>query len=50
MEGKWIAVMVVGITIAMFAPLAVMEHGKNQCRITSVQAGVSAEDITKICK
>lgn len=50
MEGKWIAVMAVGITVALFAPLAIMEHGKTQCRIVSVQAGVSAEDITKICK
>ena len=50
MDNKWIAIMIVGICVAMFAPLAIMEHGKNQCRITSVQAGVSAEDITKICK
>ena len=50
MDNKWIAVMVVGICVAMFTPLAIMEYGKNQCRIASVQAGVSAEDITKICK
>jgi hypothetical protein len=49
MDGKWIAIMAVGITMGMFAPLAAMEYGKSQCRIEAIKAGVEADKINMAC-
>lgn len=50
MEGKWIAICIVGTVAALFAPLGVMEYSKNQCKIAYVQSGKTADEIAKICK
>ena len=50
MESKWLAICIVGFSVAMFTPLAVMEYSKNQCKIAYVQSGKSADEIHKICK
>jgi hypothetical protein len=50
MDSKWLAICIVGFSAAMFAPLAVMEYSKSQCKIAYVQSGKTAEEITKICK
>jgi hypothetical protein len=49
METKWLAIMWVGIVAAMFTPLAVSEHGKSQCRIEAIKAGVEADKINTAC-
>jgi len=49
MEGKWIAVLAVGVATAMFAPLTIMEYSKSQCRIEAIKAHMPADDITKVC-
>ena len=50
MEGKWIAILAVGMSIAMFGPLAFMEYSKGQCRIEAIKAGMSPEAIAKVCQ
>ena len=49
MSDKWIVILVVGIAVAMFAPLMIMEHGNNQCRIEAIKAGVEADKIKTAC-
>ena len=49
MENKWIAIMVVGITVGMFAPMVIIEYGKSQCRIEAIKAGVEADKINTAC-
>jgi len=49
MDGKWIAVLGVGLAAAMFAPLAVMEYSQAQCRIEAIKAQMPADDIIKVC-
>jgi len=49
METKWIAILAVGVATAMFAPLAIMENGKSQCRIEAIKAGVEADKINMAC-
>ena len=49
MEDKWIAIMVVGIATAMFAPLLVMEYSQAQCRIEALKVSTPADDIIKVC-
>ncbi len=49
-EVKWFAIAVIVLFGSMFAGLSLEKYQVNQCRISSVQAGKSAEDIVKICK
>ena len=49
MDGKWIAILAVGFATAMFAPLAIMEYGKTQCRIEAIKAGVEVDKINTAC-
>lgn len=49
METKWIVILIVGICVAMFAPLMIMEYGNNQCRIEAIRAGVEADKIKTAC-
>jgi len=50
MEIKWAMIAMIVLFGGMFIGLGYSEHTKSQCRIASVQAGRSAEDIIKICK
>ena len=49
MEMKWLAIMTVGIFIALFTTVAVEKYSANQCKIAYVNSGKSAEDILKLC-
>jgi hypothetical protein len=46
---KWVAIMIIGVVAGMFTPLAIMEHGKTQCRIEAIKAGVEADKINLAC-
>jgi hypothetical protein len=46
---KWVAIMCIGVTAAMFAPLSIMEYSKSQCRIEAIKAGVEADKINTAC-
>ena len=46
---KWISICVVGVVLSMFSPLMVMEYSKKECRIEAIKAGMSADDIIKLC-
>ena len=50
METKWIAILCIGLAVAMFSPIIFMERGKSECRIEAIKAGMSADDIVKLCK
>jgi len=50
MEMKWVMISLAMIFGSMFVAVGVEKHQQNQCRIASVQAGKSADDISKICK
>ena len=49
METKWIVIMIVGLAIAMFAPLMIMEYSNGNCRIEAIKAGVEADKIKMAC-
>jgi hypothetical protein len=46
---KWIVLLLIGVSAAMFAPLAIMSYGENQCRIEAIKAGVEADKIKTAC-
>ena len=46
---KWIAICVIGVISAMFAPLGIMEYSKANCRIEAIKAGVEADKINQAC-
>jgi hypothetical protein len=48
-DGKWIAIMMVGVVFTMFTPLCIMEYSKYQCRIEAIKAGVEADKINTAC-
>jgi len=50
MEFKWAMIAMAVLFGSMFAGIGVEKYQVNQCRIASVQAGKSADDIAKICK
>jgi len=50
MEMKWAMITMCVLFGGMFVGLSVEKYQQNQCRIASVQAGKSSDDIAKICK
>lgn len=50
MEMKWAMITLCVLFGGMFTGIGVEKYQQNQCRIASVQAGKSADDIAKICK
>lgn len=49
MSDKWITILVIGFTSAMFLPLGIMEYSKNQCRVEAIKAGLEADKINQAC-
>ena len=49
METKWIAICMIGVVAAMFAPLAIENYTTSQCKLGYAQSDKTAEDIIKIC-
>lgn len=49
MEAKWIAIMAVGMFVAMFSAIGVSEYSKSQCQIEGIRAGLTADAIVKTC-
>jgi hypothetical protein len=47
---KWFAILLIGIVFGMFSPVIVSEHTKGQCKVEAIKAGMSADDILKLCK
>lgn len=46
---KWIVICIVGVMGVLFAPMMITEHGKYQCRIEAIKAGVEADKINTAC-
>ena len=50
MEFKWTMIALTVTFGSLFTGLSIKEYQVNQCRIASIQAGKTADDIVKICK
>lgn len=46
---KWIAILSIGLALAMFGPLAYTEHSKYECRVEGIKAKLDTDSIIKIC-
>ncbi len=47
---KWVAILLMVLVVGMFSPMVVMENTKSTCKIEAIKAGMSADDIIKLCK
>lgn len=47
---KWTTICIIGVTVAMFAPLAIDEYSKNQCKIAYAQSSKTVQEIAEVCK
>lgn len=47
---KWVAILLMVLVVGMFSPMVVMETTKSTCKIEAIKAGMSADDILKLCK
>jgi hypothetical protein len=47
---KWVAILLVVFIVGMFSPVVVSENAKSTCKIEAIKAGMSADDILKLCK
>ena len=50
MEIKWVMIAMAVLFGGLFASMGFNSYQVNQCRIASVQAGMSADNIVKLCK
>ena len=50
MEFKWAAICCIVVFGGALTAMAVEKYQVNQCRIVSVQAGKTADEIAKICR
>ena len=50
MEIKWAMIAMIVIFGSLFTSISFNSYQVNQCRIASVQAGMSADNIVKLCK
>ena len=50
MEVKWVMIAMIVLFGSVFASMGFNSYQVNQCRVVSVQAGMSADDIVKLCK
>jgi hypothetical protein len=47
---KWVAILLMVLCAALFSPMVVIENTRNTCKIEAIKAGMSADDILKLCK
>lgn len=47
---RWIAILLMVTCVCMFSPIVVMENSKSTCKTEAIKAGMSADDILKLCK
>lgn len=47
---KWVAILLMFLVVGMFSPMVVMENAKSTCKTEAIKAGMSADDILKLCK
>lgn len=47
---KWVAILLIAFVVGIFSPVVVSEHSKSVCKIEAIKAGMSADDILKLCK
>ncbi len=49
MSDKWIVICIIAVSVAMFAPLMIMEYSNGNCRLEAIRAGVEADKIKTAC-
>lgn len=47
---KWATIFLIVLVVGMFSPVVVNEHSKSVCKVEAIKAGMSADDILKLCK
>ena len=47
---KWAMIFLMVLVVGMFSPVIVSEHSKGTCKTEAIKAGMSADDILKLCK
>lgn len=47
---KWVAMLFMALVVGMFSPVVVSEYSKSTCKVEAIKAGMSADDILKLCK
>ncbi len=47
---KWVSILLICLCVGMFAPVIVTENAKSTCKTEAIKAGMSADDILKLCK
>ena len=50
MEFKWMAIALAVLFFGMSFGLAIEKYSQGQCRVASINKGMTAEDIAKVCK
>ncbi len=47
---KWWTILFIAFIVGMFSPVIVSESAKSTCKVEAIKAGMSADDIIKLCK
>ena len=47
---KWVAILLMAFIVGVFSPVVVNEYSKSVCKVEAIKAGMSADDILKLCK
>ena len=47
---KWVAILLMAFMMSAFSPLIVSVHSAGSCKVEAIKAGMSADDILKLCK
>jgi hypothetical protein len=47
---KWATIFLMVLVVGMFSPVIVSENAKGNCKTEAIKAGMSADDILKLCK
>ena len=47
---KWLVILLMAFIVGMFSPVVVSEYSKSTCKVEAIKAGMSADDILKLCK
>lgn len=49
-ELKWICIMIIAVFIGLFVATSVDNYTSSQCKIAGIAAGMSAEEIKRLCR
>lgn len=47
---KWAMIFLMVLVVGMTSPVIISETAKSTCKVEAIKAGMSADDILKLCK